>query len=403
MLRVVALQIHSYRGITKLPGVQYDIDPLWLPKHMEAGDVQVLTELPTPNWWLAPKRVLGEEPNLPTSPRATAPTAKSLKIVSGCAYDPGSAAYRFHSAVNEATEHAMAFVRYGDTNPYSSLRQWDGVADAQQVRALLLDADVVHCHVDYILPRNAGLGNRPKTHQVLVRHYHGSMPKGRQWPEIHANIDDMLGAVLVGARLTLTAVRPDRMHWLPIGIPADRYAAMVLDKPKWSGVFRVAHSPTRRDYKGTDEFMRACKTLRTRGVPIEPVLIEKMSHAQALAVKATCHATFDSFWLGIQGSGLEAAAMGQPVIAGDPNVKALYEERLGGCPYVFANTEADLVKTLETLWREKAVRTKAIQRLQGYIAAFHTYPAVARIYENILSEVLGRDVTTAPELPRWKP
>lgn len=403
LMPVIVLHPHEYRGTQYFPGDRYFIDPLWLPKYEATGDVLMQDKLPDPHWWMAPGRILATEPGAPHNPRALAPREKSIKIVTGCAYDPGNAAFRFHTALNETTEHVSAFVRYGNSNPFTNLRQWDGIHDVQQVRALLLDADVVHCHVDYILPRNAGLGNRPTPNQVLIRHYHGSMPRGKQWPEIHANLDDMLGAVLVGARLTLTAVRPDRMYWLPITIPAARYAAMVIDKPKWSKQFRVAHSPTRRDYKGTQEFLNACKTLRARGVPIEPVLIEGLTHAQALTVKATCHATFDSFWLGIQGSGLEAAAMGQPVVAGDPNVRDLYADRLGGCPYVYANSETELVKALETLWRDKSARSAAVARLQGYIASYHTYEATSSIYEDILSEVLSRDVRTVPKPPEWRP
>ncbi len=48
-----------------------------------------------------------------------------------------------------------------------------------------------------------------------------------------------------------------------------------------------------------------------QGIDIEPVLIENMEHGAALRLKASCDAVFDSFWLGMQGSGLEGAAMGK--------------------------------------------------------------------------------------------
>jgi hypothetical protein len=68
------------------------------------------------DWWNAKDRVLSPWPEL-EQPYATAPQPGSLKIMSGCGYDPGSQAYRFHSAINQCSKHVSGFVRWADSNP----------------------------------------------------------------------------------------------------------------------------------------------------------------------------------------------------------------------------------------------------------------------------------------------
>src|SRR5690349_11863650 len=77
------------------------------------------------DWWNADGRILAAEP-CEARPHSMTPTDGALRIVQGCAYDPGNAAYRMHTAVNECTKHASAFIRFGHTNPFCDLRQIDG-------------------------------------------------------------------------------------------------------------------------------------------------------------------------------------------------------------------------------------------------------------------------------------
>src|ERR1019366_9515060 len=93
-------------------------------------------------------------------------------------------------------------------------------------------------------------------------------------------------------------------HWVPI---EQRKAQRV----------RICHTPTNDRVKGTVSLDCILPDLMDKGWPIEYVKIINTKHQGCLRIKASCDITFDSYWLGIQGSGLEAAAMGQPVIAGD--------------------------------------------------------------------------------------
>lgn len=383
------------------PGQAFTVGGLLLRELLDRREVWMPQSA---DWWNPAGRVLLAEPGIP-APCAIAPSPGSLRIVQGCAYDPGNAVYRYHSAINEHTKHAAAFIRFGGANPFACPIHIDGLADRETARRLVYEADVVHHHVDYYLG-DAGLGPKPRREQLVIRHYHGSLPGGRekQHPIINQIKDDLLGAVLLGARLTLCALRPDRIHWLPIPVPVGRYAALRQPERK-PGPFRIAHSPTKAEYKGTQAFLEVCDRLNKRGVKVEPVLIgmrqrrgklepDRRTHAEALRMKATCDAVFDSFWLGIQGSGLEGAAMGLPVIAGDPDVAQLYEQTVGHVPYEFANDAGVLEKTIELLATEPQYRDEAAQRVNAYVRKFHDYPEVAKRYEGILAKHLGDAVRT---------
>jgi glycosyltransferase involved in cell wall biosynthesis len=377
---------------------------------VDATELQALTW----DFWGAEGRILAAEP-CDAHTHSDAPSEGALRIVQGCGYDPGNAAYRFHTAVNETTKHASAFVRFGHTNPFCDIRQIDGDTRKQDARGAVYTADVIHAHVDYLLQLKTGFKWRARPEQLSIRHYHGTrwqQPIEKQWPRLNMLEDDIANVVLVGARLTLCEVRPSRMQWLPIAVPVKRYRAMV-PKERRPGPFRIAHSPTRADYKGTIPFLEACERLNKRGVKVKPVLIgmreewvetkkgktitrervlenERRTHGKALAMKADCDAVFDSFWLGMQGSGLEGASMGLPVIAGDPDVAALYRQsEVGMVPYTYANDGASLEQTIEQLVMDHAFYEREAKRVAAYTMKYHDYAAVAKRYEGIIAKATG--------------
>jgi hypothetical protein len=358
--------------------------------------VQIVADIPEANFW-APDRLLRVEPG-EMKAMADGPSSGALRIVAGCGFDPGGAAYRFHNALTEHTPHGTAFIRFltRRNNPNNTPTQINATLKPgkAKARAHLLDADVVHCHIDPLLTQNAGLAKRPRPNQILVRHYHGTQfngaghqrPDADQVPVLSIPHDDTHGYVLVGARLQICALRPGRIQWLPIPMPVQRYSAMAAGRQR-GPVFRVAHSPTRALIKGTKEFRKAIANLQKRGVPIEAVMIEKKPHVEALAMKATADASFDSFALGIQGSGLEAASMGQPVIAGDARVRDLHINEVGYCPYTFADNQEQLENQLERLATDPAFYAEEQRRVNAFVRQYHDYPMVAARYQKILEAV----------------
>jgi len=373
-------------GVTTITGQPIALEGLERARALAAGDVYESSDRASVAWWTAPGRILAAEPAEQAHVQCASETPGALRIVQGVGYDPGNAAYRFHAALNETTPHASAFFRWKHSNPFCDLRQYDGEADIRILREAVRTADVVHCHCDYLVINNAGVHPRPDAR--IVRHYHGSLPDGTSLVE--QRLDDFRGAVQVGARLSHLRQSP-RMQWLPIAVPVQRYRRMrelmhARMAPCAERPFRIAHSPTVRAYKGTDAFLMAVRDVQRQGLAIEAVLIEGLSHADALWLKATCDAVFDSFWLGIQGSGLEGGAMGLPIIAGDPDVQALYREHIGYQPYTYANTEAELVRAIRALASDPAHRAVEAGIVSQYVERYHDYGAVASRYARILRE-----------------
>lgn len=309
----------------------------------------------------------------------------TLRVLQLTQYDPGSSVYRYHSAANTAPGVRSAFVRYGYSNPHTHLRQWDGLLHKPTVELLALTADVIHCHMDYRALHH-DLAYVLSANQRAAITYHGSVQGGETARRMmDEDADRRMRAVRFGARPY--HARYGVEHYLPIPMPCRDYAALV-QRPT-SGPFRVAHSPTVRTLKGTDAFLLAVDALHREGVAIEPVLIEGLEHGAALRLKATCHATFDSFWLGMQGSGLEAAAMGQAVVAGDASAAAEAAALNDGvCPWTFADDEPSLIAVLRRLATDAAYCAEQAATISAYVRRVHDYAAVGLRYrDTLLSEV----------------
>lgn len=322
-------------------------------------------------------------------------TERPIRVLQLTDFDPGCAVYRYHSAANTVPGVLSALVRWDYQNPYCHLRQWDGEADTRTVEALAATADVIHVHMSYrtLFER---LRYVPQPWQRVVITYHGShdpeAPPNRVWT--YLDIDAQLGAVRLGARpYHLRYQIAD--HWLPIPMPVRDYQRLAreADRPARAGrPFRVAHSPTRRSIKGTEDFLAACRYLTEHeGIRIEPVLLEDLDHGDALRAKAASDAVFDSFWLGLQGSGLEGAAMGLPVLAGDPEAQGDLT-RLGiPVPWTVANDRAGLRDQLRRLATDPAFAAAEASRAFAYVQHHHEYQAVGMRYRAILRDALDRD------------
>ncbi|MCW5591050.1 MAG: glycosyltransferase [Burkholderiales bacterium] len=363
-----------------------------IPAHREADLTAgglLMSEAAAHALWHRPDgRILTPNAVLSTYRRAKL-GERPLRVLQMTHYDPGSSVYRYHSAANTIPGVSSVLVRFGDSNPHTSLRQWDGHKDMPAVRMLLRTADVVHCHMDLRCLFHE-LRSSLMPGQRLARTYHGSV-----LPEdagkrvlVEREVDERNNAIVFGARPY--HLRPEHgvKHWLPIPMPVGDYAQLATNRvqSRTGRPFRVAHSPTNKAIKGTDAFLAAVDILRGEGLNIEPVMIEGMEHGKALVLKSSCDATFDSFWLGMQGSGLEAAAMGQPVLAGDPDAQADLV-RLGiGVPWTVANDSAALVHQLRRLMVEPGFYEQEASRVGDYVRRYHDYPRVGELYARILRE-----------------
>ena len=85
---------------------------------------------------------------------------------------------------------------------------------------------------------------------------------------------------------------------------------------------------------------------------------------------------------------MEAGAMGQAVMAGDPLVRDEYIQETGACPYTFTEGPDDFIPVLERLVFDAAYRASEAARTQQYVTDYHDYRAVGRKYWGLIQRVL---------------
>lgn len=137
---------------------------------------------------------------------------------------------------------------------------------------------------------------------------------------------------------------------------------------------RIGHSPTNRAAKGSDAIIAAVKNLETK-FPVELVLIEGLTHADALAVKATCDIGIDQIGeLGYGISALEWLAMGVPVAT---CVAANMKREVNDHPFVEIDP-GNIEERLERLIADAAYRRDLGRRGRQWLERNHNAAAVVR-------------------------
>ncbi len=402
-MKVRAIQLHTRTdgGPRIEPGTVYEVDESHAIALLQGGLVVSLERQMVLEWSQPRGRNLSPflEQSAYDGPLFL-PEQGAPRVLQMTQYDPGSAAYRYHSAFNhaadvDATGAVSAFVRYGTSNPFCDLRQYDG-RHQQGVAQLFDTADVVHVHMDYTTLDDCLRRWPDRSRQLLVRHYHGSQSPesfNTEYRLVQQSLDDQVGALQIGARLYHPKRYGSQIAWIPIPVPVADYQALrakhwkpIEERPQQR--IRICHSTTNDRVKGTIQLDCVMQDLMAKGLPVEYFKIMNTKHAECLRLKASCDITFDSFWLGIQGSGLEGGAMGHAVIAGDSDVRDEYLEEFGECPYTFAKDHNDLPGVIERLVLDAPYREAEAARVGAYVSAVHDYTAVGRTYWRVINAAL---------------
>jgi len=91
------------------------------------------------------------------------------------------------------------------------------------------------------------------------------------------------------------------------------------------GVIRIAHTPTSRQVKGTEFFLKAVEELKKEGLPVEPILVEGKPWKECLQLKRQAEIMYDQMSLGCYGMCL---LPGQSVLV-NPHLKTIEEIHVG--------------------------------------------------------------------------
>lgn len=307
-------------------------------------------------------------------PKLNLGPSKGLRIGMFTWYDPAGVGWHLKQAINKTTPHLATYFR--ELNNYIKYpEQFHTIRDRALALEVIKKSDVIHCHLGFEYADRVGFNEKAK----YSIHYHGT--KFRRDAKTYQEKAASRSAIQFCSNLELTNYGKD-INYLENPIPFDEYNNMINGRAPGK-VFKIAHSPTKRSNKGTAIFLKAIEALKKKEYQIEAILIEKKSHKEALEMKVKADACFDSFWLGMQMSGLESACFEQPVLAGDELIRDKMIELYGYCPYTFV-TEDTLEEQICNLINYKQYYKSEQERVTEHVKKYHDYGPVAKKYLELL-------------------
>ena len=234
----------------------------------------------------------------------------------------------------------------------------------QQIKRLYDWADVVHIHdARFNLPYKI---NKP----VVITH-HGT--RFRRAPSVFIKHANMLGWLI-------TVATPDLTRFGPPLLPDCR-----PDLSQYRNLgkeFTVVHAPTKRDVKGTERVIAACKKV---GVKLD--VIENVPWEECVERKGRGHLLIDQFEDGYGCNAIESWSMGVPVISdgNDAVIDAIFGA-YNGIPFV--RPYSTLEDTIVTLRDDRDAWIRAASVGHQHYLEYHSYQAASKlavwVYEQAL-------------------
>lgn len=294
-----------------------------------------------------------------------------MKILNICNVDYAGVGVALTSAVNAHMNHHARHVcmKAHHFNYPIDLR----VESPREMAHWIDWADVVNVHV---YPRPLAHANRRPSALIMTQHGSYFRTKTEKVKQSHMEWDvkKVLGTTADLVKYGAT--------WLPTAIPAAEYLAIRRDTPLF-GKPIVCQAPSNPKKKNTAEI----EDILGGRADLDLLILHHMDHAESIRKRARADVFIDRFRLGLGVAGLEAAAMGIPVIAcSSAEDEGLIRAEVGYLPYYKADLRG-LEEAVDILLSESTVYWEYSDRGLQYIADFHDYPVVAKRYAAICEEV----------------
>jgi hypothetical protein len=150
----------------------------------------------------------------------------------------------------------------------------------------------------------------------------------------------------------------------------------------------ILHAPNHRHVKGSAYLERAVEGLRDEGLPVRLELLEGRPNEEIRRAMAECDIVADQFLAGYAMFAIEGMAMGKPVLA---NLDSIPDELrrtavMGDCPIVDTDPER-LRDDLRSLVVDEARRDELGRAGREFVTRYHSYDAVAEVWEAIFAHV----------------
>jgi hypothetical protein len=171
---------------------------------------------------------------------------------------------------------------------------------------------------------------------------------------------------------------------LPYPFDAESWAPVAADD---GDVVRVVHAPNHPHYKGTRYLERAIAVLRDEGLPIELVLIQGLSNAEARLEYERAHVVADQFLIGAYALfAIEGMALGKPVLCYLNPRFARHHPEWADCPIVSVTPDT-LEAELRALATDAGRRRAVSERGPAYVRAVHAPDVIGARLDTIYRDL----------------
>lgn len=302
-----------------------------------------------------------------------------MKILMITTNDPAGVGINFKNAMNKYTSHSARLV----TNEirYNFMYEKDihipAIGDFSELKHLLISSDLFHFHMG--ADENMALGPFKVgdflDNKKIVHHHHGE-PKFRENPRYFAEKEIALGRRAIVATPDLWRFYPEAA-WIPNPVPINDERYTPLEK---KSRLRVSHSPTKKEIKNTESFVRVTRELCSSFDNLEPIVIENTPHTECLSIKRESSVFFDHMqgYYGV--SSLEALSQGVPTIAGIDSWNEYCIKQFTRCdrlPWVIAENEDELRFRLSELLSDDDLRYKTGSESRQWMEKYWTEEKIA--------------------------
>jgi hypothetical protein len=245
----------------------------------------------------------------------------------------------------------------------------------QMIKELIMAADVIHLNNSEMAYKHF------RIRKPALLHHHGSL--FRDGPERMLEKAKYYRMEQAVSTIDLLRFAPDLLTWLPSAYDVDYFQAYAKEHARQpDGRVLIVHCPTDRAKKHTAVLLAAVDQLKAEGLPVDLELIEFRPWTESLAAKARADIVFDQLMWGYGCNGIEAWAMGKPVIAGaDEWTLNEMTRQWGGLPFLEANQQS-LTARLRKLVTSPDLRAQWAEYGLAHVRKYHDEaPALAILAE----------------------
>lgn len=171
--------------------------------------------------------------------------------------------------------------------------------------------------------------------------------------------------------------------------PPEYSPSITYGAPMEGEKIKIGHAPTNRIAKGTDAILAALHELQAE-YPIEIVLIENMSHDNALQLKSTCHLFIDQIGeLGYGLNAVESLHMGIPTcVELLPDFEKFLQDKCGGTLPFYNIRRATLYEDIRAVLQHRSTWQHQSQQSIAWVSTYHSVGAVADRYMARIEDII---------------